>query len=107
MGRTTEGLLQHAGVNNLQVGAGARRDENTGDFLRTAFRVLACAACYYLATQLAWAICCADGKASLFFPPHAVLVSVLLLVPPRHWGAYTLAAMGSHFLATQQQAWPA
>ena len=63
-------------------------------------------ACYYLATQIAWALCFPNSKVSLFFPPHAVLVSVLLLVPTRHWWAYTLAAMGSHFLATQQAHWP-
>ena len=41
-----------------------------------------------------------------FFPPHAVLVSVLLLVPTRHWWAYTLCAAFSHFIATQQAGWP-
>ncbi len=52
--------------------------------------------------------CCRfpDSKVSLFFPPHAVLVSILLLVPTRHWWAYTLAAAGSHFFATQQAHWP-
>ena len=40
------------------------------------------------------------------FPPHAVLVSILLLVPTRHWWAYTLAAASAHFLATQQAHWP-
>ena len=52
--------------------------------------------------------CCAfpDSKVSLFFPPHAVLVSILLLVPTRHWWAYTLAAACSHFFATQQAHWP-
>ena len=61
-------------------------------------------ACYYLATRIAWVLCFPDSKVSLFFPPHAVLVSILLLVPTRHWWAYTLAAAGSHFFATQQAA---
>ena len=30
---------------------------------------------------------------------------MLLLVPSRHWWAYTLAAMGGHFLAAQQAHW--
>ena len=47
-----------------------------------------------------------DSKVSLFFPPHAILVSILLLVPTRHWWAYTLAAVGAHFIATQQAQWP-
>ena len=63
-------------------------------------------ACYYLATRIAWVLCFPDSKVSLFFPPHAVLVSILLLVPTRHWWAYTLAAAGSHFFATQQAHWP-
>jgi integral membrane sensor domain MASE1 len=52
--------------------------------------------------------CCVfpDSKVSLFFPPHAILVSILLLVPTRHWWAYILAAVGSHFFATQQENWP-
>ena len=74
--------------------------------LRTVLYVLATAVCYYVATQIAWALCFPDSKVSLFFPPHAVLVSILLLVPTRQWWAYTLAAAGAHFLATQQAHWP-
>jgi PAS domain S-box-containing protein len=74
--------------------------------LRTVFQVLATGAIYYLATQTAWVLTFPDSKVSLFFPPHAVLVSILLLVPTRHWWAYTLAAAGSHFFATQQDHWP-
>ena len=61
---------------------------------------------YYLATRIAWVLCFPDSKVSLFFPPHAVLVSILLLVPTRHWWAYTLAAACSHYFATQQAHWP-
>ena len=68
--------------------------------------VLATAVCYYVATQVAWALCFPDSKVSLFFPPHAVLVSILLFVPTRQWWAYTLAAASAHFLATQQAHWP-
>jgi signal transduction histidine kinase len=35
-----------------------------------------------------------------------VLLSVLLLVPTRHWWACVLAAVSAHFLATQQAGWP-
>ena len=70
------------------------------------FWILASGACYYLATRIAWVLCFPDSKVSLFFPPHAVLVSILLLVPTRHWWAYTLAAACSHFFATQQAHWP-
>ena len=74
--------------------------------LRTAGFVLVTAACYYVATQIAWALCFPDSKVSLFFPPHAVLVSILLLVPTRQWWLYTLAAAAAHFVATQQAHWP-
>ena len=62
--------------------------------------------CYYLSTRIAWALCFPDSKVSLFFPPHAVLISILLLVPTKHWWAYTLASICSHFVATQQAHWP-
>src|SRR5881394_102698 len=73
---------------------------------RVALRVLLSSACYYLATRIAWALCFPDSKVSLLFPPHAVLVSIMLLVPTRQWWAYTLSAAGAHFLATQQAHWP-
>ena len=61
---------------------------------------------YYLATEIAWALCFPNSKVSLLFPPHAVLVVILLLVPVRHWWAYTLATVIAHFIATQQAHWP-
>ena len=61
---------------------------------------------YYLATEIAWALCFPNSKVSLLFPPHAVLVAILLLVPVRHWWAYTLATIVAHFVATQQAHWP-
>ena len=60
----------------------------------------------YVATQVAWALTFPDSKVSLFFPPQAVLLCVLLLVPTRHWWAYVFAAASAHFLATQQAHWP-
>src|SRR4029077_12389133 len=74
--------------------------------LRTAFYVLASAVSYYVATQIAWTLRFPDTKVSLFFPPHAVLLCILLIVPTRHWWAYVLAAASAHFLATQQAQWP-
>ena len=79
---------------------------SAGALLRTVCCVLASAACYYVATQIAWALCFPDSKVSLFFPPGAVLLCILLLVPTRHWWAYTLAAASAHFLATQRAHWP-
>ena len=68
--------------------------------------MLASTVSYYAATQIAWALTFPESKVSLFFPPHAVLLGILLLVPTRHWWAYVLAAVSAHFLATQQAHWP-
>ena len=85
----------------------ARPATATGFTVRTVFWSLAAGAVYYLATRIAWMLCFPDSKVSLFFPPHALMVSILLLVPTRQWWAFTLAAAGSHFFATQQADWPA
>jgi integral membrane sensor domain MASE1 len=69
-------------------------------------RVFLTGLAYYLATEIAWALCFPNSKVSLLFPPHAVLVVILLLVPVRHWWAYTLATILAHFIATQQAHWP-
>src|SRR4029077_15311656 len=61
---------------------------------------------YYVGTEIAWALCFPNSKVSLLFPPHAVLVVILLLVPTRHWWAYILATILAHFVATQQAHWP-
>ena len=74
--------------------------------LRILASVLAAGAIYYVATRAAWLITFPDSKVSLFFPPHAILVSILLLTPTRHWWAYLLAAASTHFVATQQEQWP-
>ena len=85
---------------------GKGEEERPESLGRTVLWILVSGACYYLATQIAWVLCFPDSKVSLFFPPHAILVSVLLLVPTRHWWAYTLAAIGGHFVATQHAHWP-
>ena len=51
--------------------------------------VLASTISYYVATQIAWALTFPDSKVSLFFPPQAVLLCILLLVPTRDWWAYS------------------
>jgi len=80
--------------------------DSVGFSPRTVVWALAAGACYYLATQIAWLLCFPDSKVSLFFPPHAVMVSILLLVPTRQWWTFVLAAAGAHFFATQQANWP-
>jgi hypothetical protein len=65
-----------------RAGGSVRRADET---LRTACGVLGGAVFYYVETRIAWMLCFPDSKVSLFFPPHAVLLSILLLVPTRHW----------------------
>ncbi len=77
-----------------------------GSWARSAIAILATGVIYFLATRTAWLLTFPDSKVSLFFPPHAILVSILLLVPTRHWWAYVLVAVASHFIATQQVQWP-
>jgi signal transduction histidine kinase len=77
-----------------------------GSWARNVIAILATGGLYFLATRTAWVLTFPDSKVSLFFPPHAILVSILLLVPTRHWWAYLLAAVASHFIAAQQAQWP-
>ncbi len=107
MARMMSALWPAQASGEMELYADARHDEQPGFSLRTVSWILASAACYYLATRIAWVLCFPESKVSLFFPPHAVLVSILLLVPTRHWWAYVLAAAGSHYFATQQEHWPA
>src|SRR5688572_1698203 len=99
--------MQHAEVTREEgMQDGPPRKEEARFSLRAVLWVLVSAACYYLATRIAWLLCFPESKVCLFFPPHAVLVSILLLVPTRHWWACVLSAAGSHFIATQQAGWP-
>jgi two-component system, LuxR family, sensor kinase FixL len=83
-----------------------REGRSAGASLRAVCCVLASTVSYYVATQIAWALTFPDSKVSLFFPPQAVLLCILLLVPTRHWWLYVLTAASAHFLATQQAHWP-
>jgi signal transduction histidine kinase len=80
--------------------------KEAGSSGRIALQVFLTALAYYVATEIAWALCFPNSKVSLLFPPHAVLVVILLLVPVRHWWAYILATIVAHFVATQQAHWP-
>ena len=90
-------------VGDPQFQSAAGPHAAAGFTMRTFFWSLAGGACYYLATQVAWLLCFPDSKVSLFFPPHAVMVSILLLVPTRHWWVFVLAAATSHFIATDDR----
>ena len=91
---------------SITVSATPDATASAGALLRTAGFVLAGAVCYYVATQIAWTLTFPESRVSLFFPPHAILLCILLAVRTRQWWAYVLAAGGAHFLATQQAGWP-
>src|SRR5678816_1744426 len=80
--------------------------KNAGSSAWIALQVFLTGVAYYVATEIAWALCFPNSKVSLLFPPHAVLIVILLLVPVRHWWAYTLVTVFAHFVATQQAHWP-
>ncbi|HXI42226.1 MAG TPA: MASE1 domain-containing protein [Bryobacteraceae bacterium] len=82
------------------------KKKETESYGRIVLQVFLTGVAYYAATEIAWALCFPNSKVSLLFPPHAVLVVILLLVPVRHWWAYTLATGLAHFVATQQAHWP-
>src|SRR6476661_6335260 len=82
------------------------RTRKAGSYGWIALQVLLTGVAYYVATEIAWALCFPNSKVSLLFPPHPVLIVILLLVPVRHWWAYTLATVIAHFIATQQSHWP-
>jgi PAS domain S-box-containing protein len=105
--RMLDAMRQAVANGGLEISAGARPDAQPRFSVQAIVRILATGACYYVATRVAWVLCFPDSKVSLFFPPHAVLISILLLVPTRQWWAYVLAAAGSHYFATQQADWPA
>src|SRR6476620_8132189 len=80
-----------------------KKAESSG---RIALQVFLTGVAYYVTTRIAWALCFPNSKVSLLFPPHTVLVVVLLLVPVRHWWAYALATVAAHFIATREVHWP-
>ena len=63
------------------------RTRKAGSYGWIALQVFLTGVAYYVATEIAWALCFPNSKVSLLFPPHAVLVVILLLVPVRHWWA--------------------
>ena len=89
MARIIEAIRRARGSGERGFHAGPSPHEQVGLTLGTVLGVLATGACYYVATRVAWVLTFPDSKVSLFFPPHAVLVSILLLVPTRRWWAWT------------------
>ncbi len=73
---------------------------------RFAIGVIAAGAVYYLSTRFAWLLAFPGSDVSLIFPPHAILVAILLSIPTPRWWLFVLVAACSHFIATRQAQWP-
>jgi signal transduction histidine kinase/integral membrane sensor domain MASE1 len=66
------------------------------DLLRVAGGALLVCVAYYLGSKLGLAFRFEPGTPSVLWPPNAILTATLLLVDPRRWWVYLLAAFPAH-----------
>ena len=69
------------------------------DVLRAAMLLLALALTYYLGVRVGLAFTPADSATSLLWPPNAVVLTALLVCPPRRWVWPLLAILPAHLIA--------
>src|SRR5258707_2977062 len=62
---------------------------------------------YYVGTRVGFALTPTGQPNSVFWPPNAILLAVLLLAPRRIWWAFLVAVIPAHFLAQLQAGVPA
>jgi signal transduction histidine kinase len=56
------------------------------------------AVCYYLGSQIGFVLTPAGTPISVFWPPNAILLAILLLTPRRIWWVLLLAVLPAHLL---------
>ena len=61
--------------------------------VRAGIGIAATAAAYYLGARLGFAVRFPESPHSVLWPPNAILLAALLLVPPRLWGLHILAVL--------------
>lgn len=83
-----------------------RRGKETSAVLRAALIALLVAGAYYLGTVVGLRAKFPASGPSILWPPNAILLSVLLLTPPRRWALYLLATFPAHFLIERQAGFP-
>src|ERR1700748_1350059 len=66
---------------------------------------LAVTVSYYLGAQLGFMLRFPPLTPSVAWPPNSILTATLLLVPPRRWWLYLLAAFPAHLAAQVPIAW--
>ena len=81
----------------LQAGRGSVATQAPG---RTALTVLLVSLAYYVGAEIGFGFRIGAAPTSIFWLPNATMFAVFLLVPPRRWWIYILAAAPAH-LAVQ------
>jgi len=71
-----------------------------------AFAVLAAAAGYYIGSWLALALRYPSSVHSVFWPPNAIVLAALLLLPARLWLPVLVAVFPAHVLTVASTGWP-
>ncbi|MGE0120538.1 MAG: MASE1 domain-containing protein [Dongiaceae bacterium] len=64
--------------------------------VRAGIGIAATAAAYYLGARLGFAMRFPESPHSILWPPNAILLAALLLVPPRLWWLHILAVLPVH-----------
>jgi C4-dicarboxylate-specific signal transduction histidine kinase/integral membrane sensor domain MASE1 len=85
------------------------RSSRLTDLARTSRPVLLAvftAAAYYAGMQIGFQAKFPGGGPAILWPPNAILLSVLLATPPRHWALYLLAAFPVHFMMQMRAGFP-
>src|SRR6185436_17547261 len=74
---------------------------------QTALSMLLLCIAYYLGAKLGFLLNFPGTPLSVFWPPNAILMAALILVPKRQWWLYLLAVLPAHLIAQWQNALPA
>jgi len=69
------------------------------DQIRIAVAAFLCAFGYYLGNLVGFALTPLEAPISTFWPPNAILLAILLLVPRKYWWILLLAVLPAHLLA--------
>ncbi len=67
---------------------------------------LAVAVAYYVGAQIAYMLRFPGSPLSIIWPPNAILLVALLLVPTRQWGVVVLAVLPAHLIVGAQNGVP-
>jgi PAS domain S-box-containing protein len=86
--------------------APANRSQTAASPAVTAFAVLATAAGYYVGSWLALFLRYPGSVHSVFWPPNAIVLAALLLLPVKLWLPVLVAVFPAHVLTLASTGWP-